>query len=401
MNARRRLVSRRLYAHVALTVSVWLLVAGTLAGCDGKKAPPAESESTTAAVETAAVEPAAPAVKMTLKPQAPAEARPKPSAAIATKPFIERLEPTDLRVVDFNVDSVYSDLPYLVGPKFYRVIKALDPDILTLQETAGAHDADYLTELLDAIIPLPDGAHWHVYRGSAAHMANVVASRYPLSMTGDATDPPAYPPKQGGRNARVAFALVDLPDDRFPVDLYVSTHHFKSGGGTENDPLRQQEADALVAWWSDARTPGGKVDVPANTAFIVTGDLNTVGGPQVLETVITGDIQDEQRFGADSAPDWDNTPITDAKPLHNAIGPDVYTWRNDSSEYAPGRLDYIIYTDSNIEVAHKFVLNTTTMSPELLQAAGLEKFDVAEDDEGVWFDHLPVVVDFRFVGASE
>jgi exonuclease III len=307
-----------------------------------------------------------------------------------------------LRIVTFNVDSVHAQLPYVITPKFERVIKALDPDILTLQEISGGNETADLTKRMDGILPLPEGGHWYVYKGTSPQMVNVIASKYPLSMTGDKTDPPAYDGKleYGGRDARVSFALVDLPDDRFPADLYVSTHHFKSSGGDENEAARQQEADALVAWWRDARTPGDHVDVPANTPLVITGDLNTVGGPQIVATVVSGDIKNNERYGPDVKPDWDDTPLTDAKPVHNGIGTDVYTWRNDGSEFEPGRLDYVIYSDSVLKAVHKFVLDTTTMSPELLQAAGLEKFDVAEDENGK-FDHFPVVVDFRFVGAKE
>jgi hypothetical protein len=46
-------------------------------------------------------------------------------------------------------------------------------------------------------------------------------------------------------------------------------------------------------------------------------------------------------------------------------------------------------------VSHKFVLNTVAMSAADLSAAGLQTYDVTFDDRN--YDHLPVVVDFRFV----
>ncbi len=374
------------------TVLLALLVA--LAGCDRKSSSSSSApsdESSTAARQSSSPAPAA------AKSDA-ASRRPAAAPAPAAKPFIEREDANDLRIVVFNIDSVYPERKYLMNRAFKRVVKALDPDILALQEIGGMHSAEFVAEMLDEIMPLADGAKWHAYKGTSNHMANLIAARFPLSMTGDVTVPPAR--EEGDRQARVAFALIDLPDDRFATDLYLTNHHFKSSGGEANDELRQEEADALVNWLRDARTPGDSVDLPENTPIVVVGDLNTVGGPQIIKTVLTGDIQDEQRFGADAAPDWDDSPMTDAKPKHNAVGPDVYTWRNDRSEFDPGRLDYVIYSDSVMEVAHSFVLNTTTMSEKLLADAGLETYDVCDDGVGVVFDHLPLVVDFRLPAPS-
>jgi len=50
--------------------------------------------------------------------------------------FIDRFLPTDLRLVTYNVwfDSIFPDQNSLQSEKFVRVIQALDPDILALQE---------------------------------------------------------------------------------------------------------------------------------------------------------------------------------------------------------------------------------------------------------------------------
>ena len=72
-----------------------------------------------------------------------------------------------------------------------------------------------------------------------------------------------------------------------------------------------------------------------------------------------------------------------------------YTWRDDTSRYPPGRLDYVIYSDSLLEVAHSFVLNTVAVDDDALKRVGLERCDVTLNVTGEKFDHLPVVVDFR------
>jgi hypothetical protein len=53
-----------------------------------------------------------------------------------------------------------------------------------------------------------------------------------------------------------------------------------------------------------------------------------------------------------------------------------------------------VFTDSAATLAHRFVLNTTTMTQGDLNATGLQAFDVVPDPPG-YFDHLPVVVDLR------
>jgi endonuclease/exonuclease/phosphatase family metal-dependent hydrolase len=188
---------------------------------------------------------------------------------------------------------------------------------------------------------------------------------------------------------------VDLPDDDFVVDAYVVNNHYKCCDPEKFDAVRQQQSDALAAWIRDARTPGGKIDLPENTAIVVTGDLNIVGSFQPVETLLAGDIQDEAKYGADFVPDWDGTPLADARPLHNLTGTDDWTWRNDNDRFPPGRLDFVLYTDSVFEVVQAFALDTTAMTEEDLRAAELEKFDVCVDNEGKHYDHIPLVVDFR------
>ncbi len=332
---------------------------------------------------------------------------------LPTGTFVDRDQEAELRVVTYNVNwnSLFEDVNAKRAARFARLVVALNPDVLALQEVGMSPQdrgktgsrkrtaADVL-KVMNAVAPLPAGTPqlrsgqaeagrnaagggWYAFQGGD----NVIVSKYPLQMTAHRTLP------EGERE--LAIALVDLPDEQFRFDLYVLSNHFKCCGGTDNDPQRQQQADAVVSWLRDARTPGGQVDLPAATPIIVLGDLNLVGGPQPLATLVDGDISNEAVYGADSTPDWDGTALTDAHPRHNVAGSDDYTWRDDTQQYKPGRLDYIIYSDSVLEVVKSFVLNTTTMSEEELRATGLEKNDTVMDDVGEKYDHLPVVADFR------
>jgi endonuclease/exonuclease/phosphatase family metal-dependent hydrolase len=315
-----------------------------------------------------------------------------PRAIGQTGTFVDRQDPADLRLVTYNVnwDSIFPDndpnnhswRAHDMVDEFRRVVTALNPDIMCLQEINPSRDAQDVADILDAVIPLGGGARWQAAIGSS----NVIVARYPLSLLSDVTVPP-------GQRAQ-SMALVDLPNGTYDRDIYIINEHYKCCGGSGNEAKRQQQSDAIVNWMRDARTPGESIDLPAGTLMVALGDLNIVEGPGPLNTLLTGDIFDEGTYGNDSPPDWDGSDAADGHPWHNGVGPDDYTWRNDNGSYAPGRLDYVVFTDSAATLAHRFVLNTTTMTQGDLNATGLQAFDVVPDPPG-YFDHLPVVVDLR------
>jgi endonuclease/exonuclease/phosphatase family metal-dependent hydrolase len=288
--------------------------------------------------------------------------------------------------VSYNVefDTIFADTDPVQAPKIARIIQALQPDVINLQEIYD-HTASEVAALMNSLIPLSGGATWSAFRG----FDNVLVSKYPLSMTRSTTVP--NPP-----TTSYAIGLVDLPDEQFAKDFYFMDAHFKCCGdpGGPEDVQRQRQADALVNWMRDARSPGGSVSLAAGTPMAVVGDLNMVGSLNSLNTLLGGNIADESTYGSDSPPDWDGTPLTDARPLHNLTGPEDYTWRDDASRFDPGRLDYVLYTDSVVRIAKQFVLNTVAMSPTELSAVGLLQHDVVNSPGR--FDHLPLVVDFRF-----
>ena len=311
--------------------------------------------------------------------------------AAQTGTFTDRQLPTDLRVMTYNVylDTIFPDvnLPQAdpnTPAKFARLVNAMDPDILNLQEVY--RDVPDVEELMNDIAPLANGS-WYVHEGRA----NMIVSKYPLSMKRINTVPAAS-------NRHFALALVDLPDEQYGVDFYITNNHYLCCGtaGGIQDEARQRQSDANVNWIRDIRTPGGTIDLPPGTPIAVVGDLNIVGLPGPLNTLITGDIFDESTFGSDSPPDWDGSTFADARPLHNGIGPDDDTARSGvAPNISKSWLDYVLYTDSALDVGNSFVLNTVEMSPADLNANGLQATDVVLNSTTWNYDHLPVVVDFR------
>ena len=69
----------------------------------------------------------------------------------------------------------------------------------------------------------------------------------------------------------------------------------------------------------------------------------------------------------------------------------LVTWRatREGDPFSPGRLDYVLYRESVLQVERAFVFDAADLSPEALQLLGVRASDTLESD------HLPLVVDFR------
>ena len=134
--------------------------------------------------------------------------------------------------------------------------------------------------------------------------------------------------------------------------------------------------------------PPLEFDLPVGTPIVVAGDMNLVGGSSQVLTLTDGLVHDEATFGPSHAADWDGTPLGDAWPRVNGLG-DAFTWRDARSSYSPGKLDYIVYSDSVLELVRAFSLETTGLTGYDLARYGLRADDTLEAS-----DHLPVVADF-------
>src|SRR5690606_14198881 len=80
---------------------------------------------------------------------------------------------------------------------------------------------------------------------------------------------------------------------------------------------------------------------------------------------------------------------------YNTDWPFAFTWNNPGSSFAPGKLDFIIYSGSVMEKTNAFVLNTAHLSQNLLAQNGLNGTEVSNAS-----DHAPVVADFNILKIS-
>ena len=312
----------------------------------------------------------------------------------------DRQQPTDIRVMSWNV-KINSIFPPdgVRQESFARIVRAIDPDVVAIQEVLRWELVDELTQLMNDHVPLADGESWHVHRFSD----NAIVSRYPmLWQDGERTTP--YPiPDAGLPDFHLGFAsaLVDLPDSFGGADLLLIAMHKKSGASIENVRARQSHADKVVRYLRNLRDSNENNIVAGNTPIVLLGDMNAVPNAslQPLETLLSGDIADEETYGPDFKIDWDGTDIADANPSHNLRGREYYTWRNDNMPFPPSALDRILFTDSVMVVQQGFVLNSMTMSPDELASLDLKKTDALMDGDPNYYDHLPLVVDFAINSA--
>lgn len=254
-----------------------------------------------------------------------------------------------------------------------RIADAVDPDVWVICE-AWNSSASAVANQMETLLPSGPGEAWHAVKRDAG---NVIVSRFPILDSWEINP-----------GDRLSAALVD-PGPSYVTDLLVVANHWSCCTADAN---RQRQADALIAFLDDARTPGGVLDLPVNTPLVVCGDFNLVGWRDQLVTLLTGDIADNGTWGPDSPPDWDGSDLEDANPRH----PDArfaYTWRNDGSSFSPGKLDWVVYSGSVMTLGAHFVVETRTMLPSTLAATGL----LAGDTE-IASDHAAIVADFRIDG---
>ena len=274
------------------------------------------------------------------------------------------LEKTGTRLVTYN--TLYTGiLEPDRQPKFQRIIQALDPDIIALQEHSEWNE---IGDIISSWFPEDTWYQGYTFRDL------VVLSKYPIINQANLIS-----------SERTMCALLQTDDPINPYLLILNSHF----SCCDNDDDRQEQVDELVQVLREWRlNDNGPFDLPEGTPMFHVGDFNFVGYREQIETVTAGNIQDEGNYGNDFPLDWDGTAITDlfSRQTHKRM---AYTWRSDGSSFNPGKLDYVLYTDSNLSILNHFVLNTLAMPDSVLNEWELEAEDTNEAS-----DHLPRIVDF-------
>ncbi len=270
-----------------------------------------------------------------------AELPPKPQGAV--------------RVLSWNVEK---SSPIANPRPFARVIQALAPDVVLVQEWTEGTTADTQAWFVGNV----GGAEeWNVVKaaGDLATGGGVaVVSRFPLEMR------ISGPPMGGERGTPVRFvgAVAQTPIGA----MLVGSTHLKCCGfaGSPEDQRRNAEAAGINAAVRGIEAPALRV---------ITGDMNLVGSITPLDTLGRGLDAD----GSDLA-------AAATRVLGDRV---LVTWGKADEAFAPGRLDYVLYSDGSLQAVNAFVLDTRRLSDGSLARLGLERTDCDASD------HMPLVVD--------
>jgi endonuclease/exonuclease/phosphatase family metal-dependent hydrolase len=231
----------------------------------------------------------------------------------------------------------------------HRILKALQPDVLLLQEL----DSDDTPENLRQFLHEALGNTWNVLmsepNGKERHhkLRSAIASTFPLEEVAIK--------KLGTLKAVRANAEIEGTTIQF-----LSLHLRCCGGPTgEAEEQRQREAKIIRR---AAKSPKSK-------ASIIAGDWNLVGTNKPLQIVTSSDFE-----------------VVDALQPDGAL---CATWANTNSPFTPGRLDWMVFNGKKIQLSNSFVLDSSDFDVETLT-----KYSLRRDDTANLSDHLPLVADF-------
>jgi exonuclease III len=251
-----------------------------------------------------------------------------------------------VRIVSYNMLGTAT---FAKAEAFGRLLKALKPDVLLLQEwPRGAPATEgWFRQYVGA------GKSWH------AVTANDVAivSRFeiwPLFTAGEF------------RDQKVVVGRVETPAGRL---LAVSTHLKCCGSPTSREEMKRRE---------EARTINSrlsKLGAGERLPLVIGGDMNLVGTREPISLLSAGLDANGSNLRAAEGLTLGDTAF--------------YTWRDHTQGYSPARLDWLLYSGSSLEATECFAFD-----PGRLSSAALERTGVRRDD-GEASDHLPLVLDVR------
>jgi len=233
-----------------------------------------------------------------------------------------------------------------------RILKALQPDILLLQELDGNDTPEKLRRFLANAL----GGTWNVHMSAGTvdeqchRLRSAVATRIPSIKL---RNEKATPKKTVMAKMEVHGKLITL------VSL-----HFRCCGGPDGEAEHQRREEATQI--------RNAIDGVASQGAIIAGDWNLVGTNQPLLEVKGDDFT-----------------------VVEALQPDgllCATWSDTTSVFTPGRLDWMLVSTDSIEVDRGFVLDTSDLDSETLESHHLFSQDTAKLS-----DHLPLVADLRIL----
>jgi len=268
------------------------------------------------------------------------------------------------RIMTYNIEDDQLFEPFR-KQNFRRIFQATNPDIIALQEVRDFNSEETM-ELIEEFLP---GTWFHKKHGFDI----VTISRYPINFSEFI-------------NGNAAFYL-----DVDGKEILLINCHLPC---CDNNSDRQREVDGIMSYIREARNGNEDYFLAEDTPIIIAGDMNFVGDNSQPNTFITGDIFANGTYGEDFVPDWDGTNFDDVDASTTGTSSN-FTWVNPFGSFFPSKLDWIIYSGSQMKVQNSFALWTEAMTNSELNEYNLSSGDILNAA-----DHLPVVADFNFSTVS-
>jgi endonuclease/exonuclease/phosphatase family metal-dependent hydrolase len=262
-----------------------------------------------------------------------------------------------LRIVTWNVRR---GAPMTNAGPYARVFQLLDADAYLVQEWDDV-DAATLQAWFTAVVS--GERTWTAHAGAGRGVAIIA----PHPIRGIGPESIAAGESASADPVRWIAGVVQTPSG----DLAVASVHLKCCGsmGSPEDLRRAAECAAINAAMREAFAQSGA------GLRVIAGDVNLVGSRSPLDAL---------RAGLDT----DDSDLEPAAAF--ALGDRAMdTWADPTSQFTPGRLDYVIFGDAPAELVNAFVLDTTRLSEAALARLGLDRGDTDASD------HRPVVIDLR------
>lgn len=308
---------------------------------------------------------------------------PEPDLRIPTVDPLARAATATFRVVVWNVQGLEDD-----QPRFARIFRALDADVLMLDEvfrSAGAASRNWLPTRDPHQLP------WEVRYGDA-NQTNLVVARGPATKVIDVVPyPPGTLEAMGARaSAEDRWSSEVVDEDAvgvFGVTVTMAGRRMlavplhltccSNSVTSENEAWRVIDAQAIQSAVRAARTRTHP------DALLVGGDVNLISTRTPLEIVRRID-------------DMDGMPLATVQALQlDGLSNATFPSHASKSQFRPIRVDWLTYSSSSLELVHAFVFDSSDLSPYWLREHGLQA-----DDSGKASDHLPIVADFRWKGEA-
>ncbi len=351
-------------------------------------------------------------------------------------------DPADLRVMTWNVqDRLCRSNDKTEGFNSWtalaRIVAAMKPDVLILQETAdnsgngtgsGVDSVSQAMTVFDLFLhggsdpfqggtvtayvqkydPAFDMPFVFVSSDTDGWNRNVILSRYPFAdlngsgtstMSNFASISDAYAPGGDGGIRGFGMAEIDLPDNIYGGDMVIGNSHLKAGGGSSNFS-RRLIASQNIAYFIDYLLNGAGTGNPdPNNKIFDSPAATSILSPETV-VVAGGDWnEDETSNGRRGPAEW----ITRAQNNGGTDGTDrdrsdmIYDdardpFTNNSDTQSSSKLDYLAWQDSIATLRRAFIFNAgsignNTYPPEIADFLPFPQLASS------FSDHRPVLVD--------